>query len=641
MQLMNDMIELLNKATRAYDEGHPIMSDEEWDKIYFQLKDLEERSGVIKPGSPVQTIVFDVVNALEKVEHNHKMLSLDKTKDVNEVRNFVGDKTILAMCKMDGLTCSLQYSNGSLIKAETRGNGLVGENIYHNAIHIPSIPHHTTFPNIVVDGEIICTYTDFDLFSHLYKNPRNFAIGSIRLLDAKECASRHLTFVAWDVISGMEDIPTLNERLEILDEMGFVTVPRFICENIDEENIEKIKELAVERSYPIDGVVFKFNNVAYGASLGETAHHFRNAIAYKFYDETYPSTLKDVEWTMGRTGTLTPVAIFEPVEIDGSVVERASLHNVSIMYETLGLNPCVGQGIEVYKANMIIPQIASADCDFEGENRIVMPDKCPICGAPLALHTENNTRTLVCINPDCQGQLINRLDHFCGKKGLDIKGLSKATLGKLIEWGWIEQLSDLFYLTEHRDEWIKKAGFGEKSVDKILDSIESSRTPSLQAFISSLGIPLIGSTVSKELVKHIKSYNEFREKADNHFDFSQYDGFAFSKTEAIWNFDFKEADSAYVYLTIQEPVEEAASDTQTLAGLNIVITGRLEKYKNRAELQKEIEARGGKVVGAVSGTTNCLINNDNTFTSAKNLAAKKLNIPILTEEEFGRLYLNF
>lgn len=643
---MEELIELLNRATKAYDEGHPIMTDKAWDELYFQLQELENRTGIILPDSPTQKVVYEVVNELEKVKHNHPMLSLDKTKELNTVKSFLGNKSFIAMCKMDGLTCSLKYMNGQLVSAETRGNGLVGENILHNAKVISSIPKEIPYKGeLVVDGEIICTQSDFKTFEKEYKNPRNFAAGSIRLLSAKECRLRKLTFIAWDVIKGLEESNSVFEKLNILDDFEFETVPSFLIHKdqlIENETfewlVEELKNTANNYGYPIDGIVFKFDDIEYGKTLGSTAHHFKNAIAYKFYDEVYTTELLNIEWTMGRTGTLTPVAVFAPIDIDGSVVERASLHNLSIMEETIGI-PYYGQKIEVFKANMIIPQIADGDRTNGSDEKIIqLPEICPVCGGHVKIEENNLTKNLVCMNPACEGKLVNRLDHFCGKKGLDIKGLSKATLEKLIDWGWVENISDIFDLKKYADEWKNKAGFGERSVENILSAIENSKNCSLESFISAIGIPLIGRSMAKILLEHIYTYEDFRNKIDERFNFSEYNGFAGSKTDSLLNFNYEEADKVYTYLKIEEatPNEERVRDIQ---GLTVVITGRLNQYKNRAELQKAIEKIGGKVVGSISRNVDYLINNDINSTSAKNLSAKKNGIPILTEEEFVEKFL--
>lgn len=642
------LVKYLNECTKAYDEGNPKITDEEWDNKYFELKSLEEETGLVLSNSPTQSISYEIVNALNKVEHNHKMLSLEKTKSPIEVANFIGNKNFLAMCKMDGLTCSLTYRNGELVSAETRGNGLVGEDILHNAKVLPSIP--TKIPHmdeLIIDGEIICTYTDFEPFSNEYKNPRNFAAGSIRLLDAKECASRNLTFVAWDVLTqiyfndGIEY--RLSQKLDYLIPFGFTIVP-YISLNGNfvanyEDIISDLQTTAKLQGFPIDGIVFKFNDCAFGRSLGETTHHFKNALAYKFYDETYWTRLLGIEWTMGRTGVLTPVALFEPIDIDGSTVERASLHNVSVMTELFGpLGPFKYQEIEVFKANMIIPQINSvkpAEYCYE-EYMIRDPKICPICGSKTAIRTGIDSMNLVCSEPSCPGKLINRLDHFCGKKGLDIKGISKATLEKLIDWGWISDFTDIFELSIHKSEWVQKPGFGIKSVEKVLNAISAGATCELHQFIAAIGIPLIGSTASKELAKHFQTWDEFVAAAEGDYPFYQLPNFGSEMHNSVISFDYAEAKLlANHYINFNYAKEDS---TQTagadLSGKTFVITGKLTHFKNRDEIKTRIEALGGKVTGSVSKNTNYLINNDVNSTSSKNMTAKSLGIPILSESDF-------
>lgn len=630
---ISELTNYLNQRTEEYDKGVPTISDREWDNLYFKLKALEEKTGIVMCDSPTQVVHYTAVNALQKVNHNHNMLSLAKTKDWNEFLAYFGNRDVIGMVKLDGLTCSLEYLNGKLIGAETRGNGTVGENILHNAQVIPSIPKKIPYyDHLIVDGEVICTAFDFKEFSNDYANARNFASGSIRLLDSRECEKRKLTFLVWNVVTGFETENNFMTKLVEVEKLGFKVVPW--TSSFDWDAKEFLINKAKELGYPIDGLVGRFGDIAYGLSLGETDHHSKAAFAFKFYDETYPSTLQSIEWTMGRTGILTPVAVFDAIDIEGSTVERASLHNYSVMRQTMN-RPFVGQKVQIFKANMIIPQIYEAEQvdSSEEKNWILPPTVCPICGQPVTVkESDSGVENIVCLNPDCEGKLINKLDHFCGKKGLDIKGLSKATLEKLIDWGWVTNLSDIFTLAQYRNEWVKKAGFGDKSVDNILNAVEGAKSPSLDKFISSLGIPLIGKTVSKELVKKIKTYEEFREKAVSHFDFSSYEGFADSKTSAIWNYDFAEADKIYAYLNI--PVAEDTQKSSFLQGITVVITGKLLQYKNRAELQSAIEQAGGKVVSSVSKNTNYLINNDSTSTSAKNLSAQKLGIPILTEQEF-------
>ena len=614
------------------------MSDREWDDLYFQLEKMEDEAGFTLPNSPTQKVVFEKVSELKKVEHNHLMLSLAKTKSVEEVESFLGDKPFIAMPKMDGLTCSLRYVGGRLVSAETRGNGQVGEDILHNILTLKSVPK--TIPEeeeLIVDGEIICKYNDFEDFKDDYKNPRNFAAGSIRLLDASECAKRKLTFVAWDVIKGIDwRVGFLTNKLDQLDRYGFETV-FWIYEN-PKYAINDIKDMAEEYHYPIDGVVFKFNDIEYGKTLGSTEHHFKNAIAYKFYDETYETTLRDIEWSMGRTGILTPIAIFDPVDIDGSTVERASLHNLAIMEQTLhSSRGWQGQRIEVYKANQIIPQIYDAEADDEKTKYYFShPVLCPVCKGVVKRVGDN----YVCSNPDCEGKLINRLDHFCGKKGLDIKGLSKATLEKLIEWDWVNNFSDIYHLADHKTEWISKPGFGPKSVSNILDAIETSREVELASFISAIGVPQVGLAIAKKLVMAAPSYEDFREKVNSKYDFSVLDGFADSKTQAILSFNYTAADEVYKEMKIINAPKEEVKDNK-LAGITVCITGRLKAFTNRGALVEIITSHEGNVVDRMSQTVEVLINNDIASESAKNKYAKEHGIPILTEEEFKEKYLDF
>ena len=637
-KIMEELIEKLNYHTKLYDEGHPEISDQEWDELYFKLITLENKYGAL-PNSPTQKVNWEPVSELQKVKHNHLMLSLDKTKNLEDVEAFVGDKEYLVMAKMDGLTCSLRYVNGRLVGAETRGNGEVGENILHNVRVINNIPNVIPYDDeIVIDGEIICDYHSFnEFFSKDYKNPRNFAAGKVRVLDPMDCAKADLKFVAWDVIKGFEE-ETLYDTLNSLRGL-FTIVPFELPELPLEECIENIKDRCKVFGYPIDGCVIKFNDIEYGKSLGHTAHHFNNAIAYKFYDEMYETNLIDIDWTMGRTGVLTPVAVFNPIEIDGTEVSRASLHNVSVMQEVLGPAPYYHQKLKVFKANMIIPQVAEAEKEMPenvSASPIIIPEVCPICSGNTLLKCDLNTINLVCDNPNCEGKLINVIDHFCSKKGLDIKGLSKATLEKLLDWGLIEHIDDIYTLYERRNEWINKPGFGEKSVDRILASIEQSRVCELADFISSLGIPNIGKTVSKQIVEYVDSYEDFRTKIDDGFDFTTFKSFGPVMSNAILTFDYTLADKlAKHHLNITKTIEE--EKTQDLEGKTFVVTGKLKTFKNRDELSAAIAARGGKVVGSISGKTDYLINNDTTSTSAKNKKAQELGIPIISEEEFLKL----
>ena len=623
------LIDQLNEYTKLYN------ADKEWDELYFKLVEAEKETGIIYPDSPTQAIVAEDVDALKKVKHNHPMLSLDKTKDIEVFKRFIGDKDYILMAKMDGLTCSLKYIDGKLVSAETRGNGIEGEDITHNAMVIHSIPKRIKYKDpLTVDGEIICTYSNFIPWSDTYKNPRNFAAGSIRLLDSAECAKRNLTFVAWDAVEGLTR-KCLTTKISILEEeFGFTTVPMVAYPKIEniEKQIETIKKIASD--YPIDGVVFKYDVVEEYEAAGRTDHHFKGGLAYKFYDEEYETKLRDIDWTMGRTGVLTPVAVFDPVDADGSIIERASLHNYSVMKELLG-EPFIGERLKVCKMNMIIPQVVSAKKDEILASKNVFNDikVCPVCGEPVEIVTsDSGVKNVMCMNPACQGKLVNRLDHFCGKKGMDIKGLSKKTLEKLIDLGWLTCLSDIIDLQDHAAEWKQLPGFGEKSVDNIIDAIDDRfANASLVGFISGLGIPLIGHRVSQQICERINSWEEFRHLIDTNFDFSMWDGFGYEMNKSLHEFDYSEADEIIGSLTIK--VETPQDKSVKLDGKIFVITGKLIYHNNRQQLINEIEAAGGKVASAVSSKTDYLVNNDVQSTSAKNKKALELKVPIITEEE--------
>ena len=638
------LVEDLNYHTKLYDQGTPVISDLEWDAMYFELFNLENQTGYYLPDSPTQRINYNVVNDLKKVQHNHPMLSLQKTQSIDEINAFIGNKEYIIMLKVDGLTCSLGYEDGKLISAETRGDGEVGEDILHNAMVVKNIPKKIAYKGkLTVDGEIICKTHKFEEFSDEYKNPRNFAAGSIRLLDSKECEKRNLSFIAWDVFDYDNDEEvnsTLSKKLCYLMKLGFEIVDFDTVAKFNENTVNFMKRAAADQYIPIDGLVVKYNDCKYYDSLGRTDHHFRGGMAFKFEDETYDTKLIGIEWTMGRTGVLTPVAVFDTIEIDGCDVNRASLHNVSVMNELLGV-PYIGQELKVFKANQIIPQIKSAHKSMLIDHKYLFaPRACPICGGITSINeSDSGTIELVCMNLDCEGKLINRLDHFCGKKGLDIKGLSKATLEKLIDWGWVKSCKDIFNLSNYKSEWSNKPGFGVKSVSNILDAIQESRKCKLDKFIAALGIPLIGSRASKDLANHFGSWDAFIQAIRDGFKFYELPNFGGEMNLAIVGFDYREAveiANNFLEITVDEP--EAANTS--LEGKTFVITGKLNTYKNRDELKNHIESLGGKVSGSISGKTSYLINNDTTSTSSKNVSAQKLNIPIISEEEFLALLGN-
>lgn len=639
---IRELIDFLNYHTYLYDMGKPVISDKDWDDKLFELQKLEEETGTYYPDSPSCSVPFVQVSELKKVTHNHPMLSLPKSKDLSI---FDPNKGYIAMPKMDGLTCSLRYVNGTLVSAETRGDGYIGEDVLHNILAIKNVPGYIGYKDeLIIDGEVICKYQDFAPFADQYKNPRNFAAGSIRLLSNQESANRNLSFVAWDIIKGFEEEKSLRNRLGLISNLGFESVFNMELGPTGPETvIQIIQSIAQNNGYPIDGVVLKIDDYDKRMAEEGTSHHLGGAIAFKFYDEEYVSYMKGIDWTMGRTGDLTPVAVFEPIDMDGSTVERASLHNISIMKELFNDDmPFVGQEVKVFKANMIIPQIASAQkIDPEFNHYIDLPfleipEVCPVCGGTTTIRENNDSQFLYCTSPTCPGKLINRLDHFCGKKGLDIKGLSKATLTKLIDWGWVENINDLPKLAEHKAEWVKKPGFGEKSVQNILTAIETAvANIDFIKFVSALGIPLVGMTVAKEIAKHEKSYISFREDVKNRVAFSDWNGFGPEIEKALWNYDYTDADIFYSNCNVQEAEteEKSAAEPQIFTDKTFVITGKLNGFKNRNELKEILESYGAKVTDSVTKKTSYLINNDLESANSKNVAGKRLGIPIITEAE--------
>lgn len=636
-----------------YNNSVSEISDKEYDNLFDELKQLEEETNIVMANSPTHTVGFEVKSKLEKVKHSHPMLSLDKTKSVEDLKKFAGDKNCLLMCKMDGLTILLTYENGELIQAETRGNGEEGEIITHNARVFENIPLHIDYTgHLEVEGEAIITYGDFERINsklpenEKYKNPRNLVSGSVRQLDSNIAAQRHIKFIAWKVPK-TEDSKYdkyFAKKLEQVKELGFDIVPYLIYfEDTVENRVVLLKNTAKELGYPIDGLVMTYNDISYGESLGTTGHHPKHSLAYKFYDDIYPTRLLDVEFTMGKTGVLTPTAIFEPVEIDGTMVERASLHNISIM-KNLGIASKY-QEIGVYKANMIIPQVEYAekmDCVSVKES-ICIPCVCPVCGWNTERVKDNDTEILICTNPDCKGKLLGKLSHFVSKNAINIDGLSEQTLQKFIDLGWLNSFRDIYYLSDHKEEMYKLDGFGKKSVDKLLESIEKSRNTTLDRFIYGLCIPLIGRTASKQIAKFCTNgdVGQFITimSLEGKQPFIGLDGFgkemcnsfthwwAHNKQdfyELIEEFNFRESDGS-------------GDVKQVLECKTFVITGSLRFYKNREELVAVIERNGGKVSGSVSAKTSYLINNDVTSTSGKNKKAHDLGIPIISEGEFVQM----
>jgi len=640
---IRNLINLLNEYTEAYDKGTPIISDKDWDSMYFKLANLEQETGIIYPDSPTQSINYEVKTELNKVIHNPPMLSLDKTKDIDSVSSFVRGNDWYAMFKMDGLSCRIIYENGQLVEASTRGHhGIEGDDITHNAMVIPSIPKSIPYlDRAIVDGEIICDLKTFnEKFSDDYKTARNFAAGSIRQLSSNICASRNLTFVAWNLVEGCSDIDFNFWRLEKLDDWGFITVPRVGDAETVEDAIRILDQMEEHNIYPIDGYVFKFESKKLGESLGQTEHHAKNALAFKFYDEEYDAELLDIEWSMGRTGVLTPVAIYTDTEIDGTICNRASMHNLSIMRETLGLYPEKSQPIWVVKQNQIIPQISRAQKNDIPHDHILdngICTNCPICGEPTEIvESETGVLNIVCTNPSCMGKISNIADHYLGVKGLNVKGISKATLEKLIQWGWLKNIKDIYTLKEYREEWIKKPGFGIASVDKILNAIEESKHNVVLAnYISAIGIPLVGRTVAKSIVNYYSSWKEFREAVGG--DWTEFEGFGPEINNAINSFNFSIYDEIAGMLDFAQPeIQNEVTPTAALKDKKFCATGKLQNF-TRNSLKADIEAHGGKLVSSVTSAIDYLITNTPNSGTSKNKDAQRLGVKIITEEEYLKM----
>ena len=629
------LVSELNRLTELYDNGTPEVGDKEWDDMYFELVALEHERGYILPNSPTQRVNYTVVNELTKVQHNHPMLSLDKTKEIEEIKSFVGNRDWIAMLKMDGLTCSLLYENGNLVRAETRGDGEIGEDITHNAMVIPSIPKRIPYTDrLVVDGEIICKLDDFKEFEGEYKNSRNFASGSIRLLDSNECAKRKLTFVAWDVITGYEcdEESTLSKKLHQLYDYNFEVVPHFLDGDFEELEaiIWSLKNIAELEKYPIDGLVFKWDNCVEYQSAGRTDHHFCGGLAYKFYDELYETKLLDIEWTMGKTNTLTPTAIFQTVNIDGTDVSKASLHNISII-KKLGLtNNCT---VKVYKANQIIPQIDS--CLQDGNSPIIPPKYCPICGHETEVVTENASEVLMCKNSNCSGKLLGRLKFFVSKPAMNIDGLSEAILEVLIDKGWVKNFKDIYCLCYHGLEWSVLDGFGDRSVNKILEAIQKSRDVKLENFICALSIDGVGKSASKTIADTFSGDFDAFYKAFK-------DGYNWVGLSDI---GYKTSANITKYLTENEQeIIDLASEMRFIIPKKVevkenpfnektlCVTGKLNHF-TRDSINAKIAELGAKAAGSVSKNTDYLITNEASG-SSKYKKAVELNVPIITEEEF-------
>ena len=647
-------IEELNRASAAYyNTGQSIMSDYEFDQKIEELRQWEEETGVVLANSPTQNVGAITLNNIKEVTHKTPMLSLEKCHSVEEIVKFANNHNLVASVKLDGLTTRLTYKDGDLILAESRGNGIVGSDVTEHVRQFTNVPLHINKEGTyIIDGEALIKLDDFSEINTNgeYKNSRNLAAGTLSSLDTSVVKDRKLSWYAWEVVEGDSD-NSFYKRLLNAQNLGFDIVP---CYNITinefnqlQIHIDNFINIAKKENLPQDGVVFKFDNAAYGKSLGNTSHHFRNGIAYKIFNDSVETTLRDIEWSCGKTGILTPVAIFDTVDIEGSEVSRASLHNVSVMNEILGRS-WKSQKIGVYKANMIIPAIRWAEqFDLSKFDDLVLdvsyiniPDKCPICGQPTKIVKDNNSEVLVCTNDNCKGKLLGKLAHAANKNALNIDGLSESTIEKFINLGWLNSIKDIYYLSAYENEMKTMDGFGKKSVEKLLNSIEKSRNTNLQRFLYSLSIPLLGKSASEDIANVCnQSFDVFvgALMSSGKDAFTYINGIGDTLGKSIigyWNKNGSKIIELSKEFYFETPNVILDEIPKTLQGKTFVVTGSVNHYKNRDELKADIVTHGGTVAGSVSSKTSYLINNDINSTSSKNQKAKSLNVPIITEEEF-------
>ncbi len=645
LERMKELINILNNASNAYYNQIPIMSDYEWDKLYDELNLLEYVTEIVLANSPTHNVGYSVADELKEVEHNHPMLSLDKTKSVDELIEFIGNRDCFLSVKADGLTTSLHYINGKLIGAETRGDGVRGTECLQNVLTMENVPKEIPYKDeLIIDGETIIGWDTFrEINDKLpedkkYKHPRNLVSGSLQLLDSKEAASRDMRFVAWRVIKGFEH-KTPSEDLFRAKDIGFEIIPILKSPRINQKEellilLNRIRESADSHNIPYDGAVMAVDDYKIADSMGRTDKFFRHSMAYKYEDELFETVLTDIEWNTSKTGLINPVAIFEPVDLNGAITTRATLHNITYIKDMmLG----IGDRIRVYRSNMVIPKVHDS-IDKSGNFKI--PNKCPICGQPTKIVKENDSEVLICENPDCKGKLLGKLVHATSRNALDIENLSESTIEKFINLGWLTSIKDIYYLKCHENEMKTLEGFGKKSVEKLLSSIEKSRNTTLDRFIYSLSIPMIGKTVSKLIAEKVNySIREFITimGIKGAVYFSSLDGISDKKISSIDSYWSKHSDMIYELskeFTFESPNIVLDEIPNTLQGKTFVVTGSVNHYKNRDELKADIVSHGGTVVGSVSSKTSYLINNDINSTSSKNQKAKSLNIPIISEEEF-------
>lgn len=642
MDRIKELVELLNKAGKSYySEGRELMSNYEYDALYDELGMLEKETGYILSNSPTVNVGYEVLSELPKERHESPMLSLDKTKSPEALAEWLGSQKGLLSWKLDGLTIVLTYDNGQLQKAVTRGNGEVGEIITNNARVFKNVPVTIPFKGkLVLRGEAIIMYSDFERINEQipeadakYKNPRNLCSGSVRQLNNEITAQRNVHFFAFTLVSA-QDVDFDNSRqrqFEWLKDQGFSVVEyKMVTKDTILDTIEWFEKTIVTNDFPSDGLVILYDDIAYGDSLGRTAKFPRNAMAFKWTDETAETTLREIEWSASRTGLINPVAVFDPVELEGTQVSRASVHNISIV-ESLKLG--IGDRIKVFKANMIIPQIAE---NLTQSGNLEIPEVCPVCGGKTQIKQVNDVKTLYCINEDCQAKHVKSFAHFVSRDALNIDGLSEATLEKFIQHGFLKNFCDLYHLEKFRDEIIALDGFGEKSYENLLTSVENSRNTTLPKFIYGLGIANVGLSNAKMIVQALGNDIEKVIHAGRQ-ELEKIDGVGAVIADTFASYFENEKNKEEFYKLLQEMHIEKAPDNQNnqiLTGKVFVITGSLEHFENRNQLKERIEQLGGKVTGSVTGKTSYLINNDSHSTSSKNKTAAKLGVPVITENEF-------
>lgn len=647
LERIKQLIKDLNNASYAYYNQIPIMPDYEWDKMYDELINLEEETGIVLSNSPTHNVGYSVADELKEVEHNHPMLSLDKTKSVDELIKFAGSKPCFISVKCDGLSTSLHYIDGKLISAETRGDGIRGTDVLQNVLTMDNVPKEIPYKDeLIIDGE---TIIDWNVFREIneklpneqkYKHPRNLVSGSLQLLDSKEAAKRKMRFIAWRVIKGFEHKSPFEDLIEA-DENGFEIVPMWNYDQLEGANevylremLEDLRNKADERNIPYDGAVMAIDDYSLAESMGRTEKFFRHSIAYKYTDQLFETTLTNIEWNISKTGLINPVAIFEPVDLNGAVTTRATLHNITYIKDMmLG----IGDRIRVYRSNMVIPKVHDS---IDKSGNFDIPDKCPICKASTKIAKENDSEVLMCTNPDCKGKLLGKLTHAVSRDALNIDNLSEATLEKLIKLGWVEAIKDIYHLSDYKNHMIVLDGLGKRSVEKLLDSIEKSRNTNLQRFLYSLSIPLLGKSASKDIAEFCNNdFNAFvgaiTSEGMNAFTLINGIGEALGRSIiGYWRLHNEEImDLAQEFIfSKDEKIEKVENDK--INGKVFVVTGSVHHYANRNELKADIEKNGGKVTSSVTSKTDYLINNDINSNSSKNKKAKDLNVPIISEEQF-------